>query len=74
MPWSLAFFAKRSESQTTLLEQLNRIHQQTTVTAYGKTLNGLTDFTVAQNSLFAALEFSLPTTSDRPTRRRPSHP
>ena len=61
MPWSLAFFAKRSESQTILLEQLNRIHQQTAVTAYGKTLTGLTEITAAQKSLFAALELSLPT-------------
>jgi transposase len=34
--------AKRSESPTTLLEQLKRIHQQTAVTVEGKTLTGLT--------------------------------
>jgi len=56
--------AKRSESPTTLLAQLNRIHQQTAVTAEGKTLTGLTEITAAQKSLFAALELSLPTPSD----------
>jgi transposase len=56
--------AKRSESPTTLLEQLRRIHQQTAVTAEGKTLTGLTEITAAQKSLFAALELNLPTPSD----------
>jgi transposase len=56
--------AKRSESPTTLLEQLKRIHQQTAVTAEGKTLTGLTEITAAQKSLFAALELNLPTPSD----------
>ena len=60
MTWSLALFAKRSESPTTLLEQLDRIHQQTTVTAQSKMLTELTKITAAQKSLFAALELSLP--------------
>jgi transposase len=53
--------AKRSESPTTLLEQLKRIHQQTVQTTHGKTLTGLTEMTPAQKSLFAALELALPT-------------
>ena len=56
--------AKRSESPTTLLEQLKRIHQQTAVTAEGKTLTGLTEITAVQRSLFAALDLTLPTPSD----------
>lgn len=56
--------AKRSESPTTLLEQLKRIHQQTAVTAEGKTLTGLTEITVLQKSLFTAMELSPPTPSD----------
>jgi transposase len=53
--------ANRSESPTTLLEQLKRIHQQTVQTTDGKTLTGLTEMTPAQKSLFAALELTLPT-------------
>ena len=56
--------AKRSESPTTLLEQLKRIHQQTAVTADGKTLTGLTEITALQKSLFAALDLNPPTPSD----------
>ena len=56
--------AKRSESPTTLLEQLKRIHQQTVETSDGKTLTGLTEITPAQKSLFAALELTPPTPSD----------
>lgn len=56
--------AKRSESPTTLLEQLKRIHQQTAVTGDGKTLTGLTEITPAQKSLFAALDLAPPTPSD----------
>lgn len=56
--------AKRSESPTTLLEQLKRIHQQTIETNEGKTLTGLTVITPAQKSLFAALELTPPTSSD----------
>ncbi len=53
--------AKRSESPTTLLEQLRRIQQQTVQTKDGRTLTGLTEMTPAQKSLFAALELALPT-------------
>jgi transposase len=56
--------AKRSESPSTLLEQLKRIHQQTAVTAEGKTLTGLTEITAAQKSLFAALDLTPPTPVD----------
>jgi transposase len=56
--------AKRTESPSTLLEQLKRIHQQTVQTTDGKTLTGLTEITPAQKSLFAALELTLPTPSD----------
>ena len=56
--------AKRSESPTTLLEQLKRIHQQTVVTAEGNAICGLTEITAQQKSLFAALELALPTPSD----------
>ena len=56
--------AKRPESPATLLEQLKRIHQQSAVTADGKTLTGLTEITAAQKSLFAALDLTLPTPSD----------
>ena len=56
--------AKRSESPTTLLEQLKRIHQQTAVTVEGKTLTGLTEITSLQKSLFAALELAPPNPSD----------
>ena len=53
--------AQRSESPTTLLEQLKRIHQQTVQTGDGKTLTGLTEITPAQKSLFAALDLTPPT-------------
>ncbi len=56
--------AQRSESPTTLLEQLKRIHQQTAVTPEGKTLTGLTEITFLQKSLFAALNLTPPTPSD----------
>jgi transposase len=56
--------AKRSESPSTLLEQLKRIHQQTVETGEGKTLTGLTEITPAQRSLFSALELTPPTPSD----------
>ena len=56
--------AKRSESPATLLEQLKRIHQQTEVTAEGKTFTGLIEITATQKSLFAALELNLPTPAD----------
>ena len=56
--------AKRSESPSTLLEQLKRIHQQTVQTSDGQTLTGLTEMTPAQKSLFAALDLTPPTPSD----------
>ena len=56
--------AKRSESPTSLLESLKRIHQQTVATTEGKTLTGLTEITPLQKSLFAALALTPPTPSD----------
>ena len=56
--------AKRTESPTTLLESLKRIHQQTVETTDGKTLTGLTEITPVQKSLFAALELTPPSPSD----------
>ena len=56
--------AKRSESPSTLLESLKRIHQQSVETSEGKTLTGLTEITPAQKSLFAALDLTPPTPSD----------
>jgi transposase len=56
--------AKRSESPSTLLESLKRIHQQTVETSEGTTLTGLTEITAAQKSLFAALDLTPPTPSD----------
>jgi hypothetical protein len=56
--------AKRSESPSTLLEQLKRIHQQTVQTGDGQTLTGLTEMTPTQKSLFAALDLTPPTPSD----------
>jgi transposase len=56
--------ARRSESPSSLLEQLRRIHQQTVQTSDGQILSGLTEMTAAQKSLFAALELAPPTPSD----------
>ena len=56
--------AKRSESPSTLLEQLKRIHQQSVQTSGGQTLTGLTEITPAQKSLFAALDLTPPSPSD----------
>jgi transposase len=56
--------AKRSESPSTLLEQLKRIHQQSVQTSGGQTLTGLTEITPAQKSLFAALDLTPPRPSD----------
>ena len=56
--------AKRSESPSTLLEQLKRIHQQTVETSAGTTLTGLTEITPDQKSLFDALSLAPPTPSD----------
>ena len=42
--------AKRPESFAMLLAQLKRIHQQSAVTADGKTLTGLTEIAAAQKT------------------------
>jgi transposase len=55
---------QRAESPSRLLEQLQRIQQQTVKTADGQTLQGLTDMTPAQKSLFAALQLRTPTPAD----------
>ena len=54
----------REESPSRLLEQLQRIHQQTVRTADGQTLHGLTELTPAQRSLFTALQLPAPTPAD----------
>ena len=46
---------QREESPSRLLEQLRRIHQQTVRRTDGQTVDGLTDMTPAQKSLFTAL-------------------
>ncbi len=56
--------SKRSESPTTLLEQLKRIQQQTVQTSQGQRMTGLTEMTPTQKSLFAALNLIPPTPSD----------
>jgi len=55
---------RREESPSRLLEQLQRIHQQTVKTVDGQTLHGLTEVTSAQKSLFAALQLPTPTPAD----------
>jgi len=55
---------RREESPSRLLEQLQRIHQQTARTTDGKTLHGLTEMSAAQKSLFAGLELPIPTPAD----------
>lgn len=54
----------REESPSRLLEQLQRIQQQTVKTPDGQTLHGLTDMTPAQKSLFAAIQTQTPTPAD----------
>ena len=54
----------REESPTHMLQQLQRIHQQTVRTADGKALHGLTDMTPAQKSLFTALQLPIPTPAE----------
>ena len=54
----------RPESPTRLLQQLQRIHQQTLRTADGQTLHGLTAMTPAQKSLFIALQLPIPTPAE----------
>ena len=51
----------REESPTRLLQQLQRIHQQTVRTSDGQALHGLTEMTPAQKSLFTALQLPIPT-------------
>jgi len=55
---------RREESPSRLLEQLQRIHQQTARTADGQTLHGLTEMSAAQKSLFTALQLPVPTPVD----------
>ena len=54
----------RQESPTRLLQQLQRIHQQTVRTADGQSLHGLTEMTTAQKSLFTALDLPIPTPAE----------
>ena len=55
---------KREESPTRLLQQLQRIHQQTVRTKDGSTMHGLTEMTPAQKSLFTVLQLPIPTPAD----------
>ena len=52
------------ESPTRLLQQLQRIHQQTVRTADGQVLHGLTEMTPTQKSLFAVLQLPIPTPAE----------
>jgi transposase len=54
----------RAESPTRLLEQLQRVHQQTVRTADGQVLHGLTEMTPAQKSLFTVLQLPIPTPAE----------
>ncbi len=54
----------RAESPTRLLEQLQRVHQQTVRTADGQVLHGLTEMTPAQKSLFTVLQLTIPTPAE----------
>lgn len=54
----------RAESPTRLLQQLQRIQQQTVRTADGQSLHGLTEMTTAQKSMFTALELPMPTPAE----------
>ena len=54
----------RAESPTRLLQQLQRIHQQTVRTADGQALHGLTEMTPAQKSLFTVLQLPIPTPAE----------
>jgi len=54
----------REESPTRLLQQLQRIHQQTVRTADGQVLHGLTEMTPTQKSLFAVLQLPIPTPAE----------
>ena len=54
----------RAESPSRLLEQLQRVHQQTVRTADGQVLHGLTEMTPAQKSLFTVLQLPIPTPAE----------
>ena len=54
----------RDESPTRLLQQLQRIHQQTVRTADGQALHGLTEMSPAQKSLFTVLQLPIPTPAE----------
>lgn len=54
----------RQESPTRLLQQLQRVHQQTVRTADGQALRGLTEMTPAQKSLFTVLQLPVPTPAE----------
>jgi transposase len=54
----------RAESPSRLLEQLQRVHQQTVRTADGQVLHGLTEMTAAQRSLFTVLQLPIPTPAE----------
>jgi transposase len=55
---------QREESPSRLLEQLQRIHQQTVRTKDGSTVHGLTEMTPQQKSLFTALKLPAPTPTE----------
>ena len=54
----------RVESPSRLLEQLQRVHQQTVRTANGQVLHGLTEMTPTQKSLFTVLQLPIPTPAE----------
>ena len=54
----------RAKAPSRLLEQLQRIHQQTVFTADGQVLHGLTEMTPAQKSLFTVLQLPIPTPAE----------
>jgi transposase len=56
--------SNREESPTRLLQQLQRIHQQTVRTADGQALHGLTEITTTQKSLFTVLQLPAPTPAE----------
>ena len=53
-----------AESPSRLLEQLQRVHQQTVRTANGQVLHWLTEMTPTQKSLFAVLQLPIPTPAE----------
>ena len=54
----------RAESPSRLLQQLQRVHQQTVRAADGEVRHGLTETTPAQKSLFTALHLPIPTPAE----------